>query len=246
MTMKLEIAAFNLESAIVAYQAGAHRIELCASPFGGGLTPSIGTMQIARQRINIPIFAMIRPREGDFCYTEDEFESMILDIESAKLAGMDGVVFGILNQDGSVDEQRTKLLVETASPMQITFHRAFDMAREFQEAMETIIRCGCHRILSSGGKQTAILGIQNLLSIKQKAEGRIEILPGSGINAENAKTFLKSGFNEIHLSAKINVNGKMKFRKQEPILGGQAFIPDYELQVPDSESIIKVLSEIKE
>ena len=141
--MLIEIAVFNLESAIAASNAGAQRIELCSAPAEGGLTPSAATMRLARKYVKIPIHIMIRPREGDFCYSEKEFEAMLLDIAAAKIAGMEGIVAGILNPDGSVDEERTAILVGAAAPMNVTFHRAFDMVSDQPEALETIISTGC-------------------------------------------------------------------------------------------------------
>ncbi len=240
--MIIEIAVFNLESAIISFNAGAQRIELCSAPAGGGLTPSDATMRLARKYLKIPIHVMIRPREGDFCYTEKEFETMLLDVEAAKVVGMEGVVAGILNADGSVDEARTALLVDTAAPMNVTFHRAFDMAKNHDEALEALINAGCKRILTSGGKQTAPLGIEKLASLVQKAGNRISIMPGSGINLSNIKNIAETtGAKELHLSARSFLPGKMKFKQAVVSMGGAFFIPDYELQVPDENAIKKIL-----
>ncbi len=242
--MIIEIAVFNLESAIIAYNAGAPRIELCSAPAGGGLTPSTATMRLARKYIKIPIHVMIRPREGDFCFTEKEFETMLLDVEAAKIVGMEGVVAGILNADGSVDEERTAFLVDIAAPMNVTFHRAFDMAKNHDEALEAIIKSGCKRILTSGGKQTAPLGIEKLADLVQKAGNRISIMPGSGINLSNIKHIAdKTGVKELHLSTRSFLPGKMKFKQALVSMGGNVSIPDYELQMPD-EKAIKMIIEI--
>ena len=240
--MIIEIAVFSLESAIVAFNAGAHRIELCSAPAEGGLTPSTATMRLARKYIKIPIHVMIRPREGDFCYTEKEFEAMLLDVAAAKIVGMEGVVAGNLNPDGTVDEERTAILVDTASPMNVTFHRAFDMVRDQDEALENIIYAGCTRVLTSGGKQTAPEGIENLAELIKKANDRIIIMPGSGINLKNIKEIAETtGAKEIHLSARTFIPGKMNFKQSRVTMSGTAKIPDYELQMPDEKLVKEIL-----
>jgi len=240
--MLIEIAVFNLESAIAACKAGANRIELCSSPAEGGLTPSAATMRLARKYVKIPIHVMIRPREGDFCYSEKEFEAMLLDIAAAKMVGMEGVVAGVLNPDGTVDEKRTAILVDAAYPMNVTFHRAFDMTRDQDLALEAIIYCGCARILTSGGQQTAPEGIEKLAELVKKAGDRISIMPGSGINLNNIKNITNiTGTKEIHLSSRTYVFGKMNFKKPMLTMGGTFTIPDYELQVPDERAIKEIV-----
>ncbi|MFZ4548661.1 MAG: copper homeostasis protein CutC [Bacteroidales bacterium] len=241
--MIIEVAVFSLESAIAAFIAGAHRIELCSAPAEGGLTPSAATIRLAKKYVNIPIHVMIRPREGDFCYSESEFETMLLDIAAAKIAGMNGIVAGILNSDGSVDNKRMKIIVDAAFPMNVTFHRAFDMSNNLNEALESIIEIGCERILSSGGEKTAELGITKITELIKQANKRISIMPGSGINAENCKHIATlTSAQEIHFSARTYVPGKMKFRKTSLTMGTSSPIPDYEIQQPDGMEISKVLS----
>lgn len=240
--MIIEIAVFNLESAIAAFNAGAHRIELCSAPAGGGLTPSAATMRLTRKYVKIPIHVMIRPREGDFCYSEKEFETMLLDIAAAKVVGMEGVVAGILNPDGTIDEERTAILVDAASPMNVTFLRAFDMVKDQDEALEAIIYAGCARILTSGGKQTAPEGIGKLAELIKKAGNRISIMPGSGININNIKQIAEvTGATELHLSARTFVPGKMMFRQPLVTMGGNVSIPDYDLQLPDETAIREIV-----
>ena len=240
--MIIEIAVFSLEAAIAAYQAGAHRIELCTAPAEGGLTPSAATMRLAKKYVKIPIHVMIRPREGDFCYSEKEFESMLLDIAAAKMVGMQGIVAGILNPDGSVDEKRTAILVDAAAPMNVTFHRAFDMVSDQEKALEAIIYAGCARILTSGGQQTAPLGIDKLTDLVRKASNRISIMPGSGVNISNVKQIAEvTGAKEIHLSARSFVPGKMNFKQPLVTMGGSVSIPDYDLQLPDKKMIHDIL-----
>jgi copper homeostasis protein len=241
-TMIIEIAVFNLESAIMAFEAGAHRIELCSSPAEGGLTPSAATMRLAVKYVKIPVHVMIRPREGDFCYSAKEFETMLLDVAAAKIAGMKGVVTGILNPDGTVDEDRMSVFVKAASPMNVTFHRAFDMVADQDKELETIIRSGCVRILTSGGKPTAPEGIDAISNIIIKANGRITIMPGSGVNMNNIRYLAEmSGATEMHLSARKLVSGKMNFRNSVVTMGGNVTIPDYDLQMPDQKMILEIV-----
>ena len=240
--MIIEIAVFSLEAAIAAFNAGAERIELCSAPAEGGLTPSAATMRLARKYVKIPIHVMIRPREGDFCYSAREFEAMLLDIAAAKMVGMEGIVAGVLNPDGSVDEKRTAILVDAAAPMNVTFHRAFDMTKDQDEALEAIIYAGCARILTSGGQQTAPQGIEKLAELVKKAGDRISIMPGSGVNLGNIKHIAEiTGAKEIHLSARSFVPGKMKFKQPLVTMGGTVTIPDYELQMPDEKTISDIL-----
>ena len=240
--MIIEIAVFSLEGAIEAYKAGAQRIELCIAPAEGGLTPSAATMRLAKKYVKIPIHVMIRPREGDFCYSEREFEAMLLDIAAAKMVGMEGIVAGILNPDGTVDEKRTAILVDAAAPMNVTFHRAYDMVSDQEAALEAIIYAGCARILTSGGQQTALQGIDKLADLVKKADDRISIMPGSGVNISNVKQIAEvTGAKEIHLSARSFVPGKMNFKQPLVTMGGSVSIPDYDLQLPDKNMIHDIL-----
>jgi len=240
--MLIEIAVFSLESAIAAFNSGAHRIELCSAPAEGGLTPSAATMRLARKYVKIPIHVMIRPREGDFCYSAKEFEAMRLDVAAAKIVGMEGIVAGVLNPDGTIDEKRTAILVDAASPMNVTFHRAFDMTKDQDKALEAIIYAGCARILTSGGRQTAPEGVEKLAELVKKAGDRISIMPGSGVNLINIKQIAENtGAREIHLSARSFVPGKMEFKQPLVTMGGTVSIPDYDLQLPDEKAIRDIL-----
>jgi copper homeostasis protein len=177
MRYLLEILAYSLEACIVAEKAGADRIELCDNPVGGGTTPSAGTIRQAILRAKIPVFPMIRPRGGDFLYSDAEFEAMREDIRICKQLGASGVVLGLLLADGSVDNIRTNLLVEEAYPLDVTFHRAFDQTSDPLQAMEDIIACGCTRILTSGQQLRAEEGSALIRSLVDKAADRIIIMP---------------------------------------------------------------------
>ncbi|MES2849600.1 MAG: copper homeostasis protein CutC [Bacteroidota bacterium] len=207
----LEIIGFNIESCRIAQSAGANRIELCDSPGEGGTTPSYGFIKAARKLLKIPLYVMIRPRGGDFLYTDAEFDIMKTDIKICKELGCDGVVIGILNPDGSVDKKRMAQLVEIAYPMAVTFHRAFDRCSNPFEALEHIIAIGCERILTSGQHKTAMEGAALISDLIKQADDRIIIMSGSGVNSSNIIELAeKTGATEFHTSARALVNSKME------------------------------------
>jgi copper homeostasis protein len=183
--IKIEVVAYHIEDAIKAADTGAHRIELCASPAEGGTTPSFGTISAVKEILSIPVHVMIRPRGGDFVYSEAEFESMKIDIEICKKLNIDGIVFGILTNESKVDVERCKILVELARPMTSNFHRAFDRCDEPYTAMDDIISCGFKRILSSGNAESAIDGCALLSELVKKAGNQLVIMPGGKVRKEN-------------------------------------------------------------
>ncbi len=208
----LEVIAFNIESCHIAQRAGADRIELCDNPGEGGTTPSFGFIKAARAAVNIQLFPIIRPRGGDFLYSDEEFEIMKDDVLLCKQLGCDGVVIGLLKADGTVDKERTAALVQLAYPMSVTFHRAFDRTANPFEAMEDIIACGCERILTSGQRPTVTEGAHMLKQLVDKAEDRIIIMPGSGVRSGNIEG-LKSqtGAMEFHSSARTTLPSSMSY-----------------------------------
>lgn len=209
----LEVIAFNANSCVIAENAGAHRIELCDNPMAGGTTPSYGTIKLARRLTRLPLYPIIRPRDGDFLYSNIEFETMLADVKLCKQLGCDGVVLGLLDADGNIDKQRTALLVEAAYPMGATFHRAFDRCRNPFEALEDIIDCGCERILTSGQQTTATDGAALIASLVQKAQERIIVMPGSGIRAANIREIAtRTGAREFHSSARSLSASGMKYK----------------------------------
>ncbi len=208
----LEIAVFNIESAIAAEKAGADRIELCENPFDGGTTPSYGTLKTIRERIRIPIFPIIRPRGGDFLYSDTEFEVMKADLQMVKELGFSGAVIGLLHKDGTIDTERTKELVHIASNMQLTFHRAFDRCKNPLQALEDIIQTGCARILTSGQKPNVNDAKDLIKTLVEKTANRIIILPGSGVRSEGLpKLVSETGANEFHSSARTELPSNMDF-----------------------------------
>ncbi|MBX2962157.1 MAG: copper homeostasis protein CutC [Cyclobacteriaceae bacterium] len=203
MSIAVEIVVYNIESAMNAQKGGADRIELCDNPAEGGTTPSLGVIEIVRQAVSMDVFAMIRPRGGDFVYSAYEYHAMKRDIEMCKRASMDGVVLGILKPDGTLDKDRCRKLIDAARPMKVTCHRAFDVTRDPFEALEDCIEAGFDRILTSGQAETASEGLNLIKELVVKAGNRISIMPGSRIHEGNAKQVIEStGAKEIHFSAK--------------------------------------------
>lgn len=210
--INLEIAVFNIASAIKAQHAGADRIELCENPFDGGTTPSYGTLTTIRQYVSIPIFVIIRPKGGDFYFDDVAFEVMQQDVKLCKELGFEGVVIGLLHKNGSVDVDRTKRLVEMAYPLEVTFHRAFDRAKEPLQAMEDIIAAGCQRILTSGQVPNAPYGKSLIKELVQQADDRIIIMPGSGVRSNNIISLIDfTGVTEVHSSARKMDKTEMLF-----------------------------------
>lgn len=229
----------------MAARLGVDRVELCASPAEGGVTPSLATIERVAEIDNLDLSVMIRPRGGDFLYSDDEFETMLLDIERARTAGATGVVFGILTADGRVDVERTRRLVEAAKGMETTFHRAVDMANDYEQAVEDIIAAGCKRILTSGSYDKAIDGIGNIAKAVEISRGRIEIMAGSGVVAANAKALADVGVDALHFSAKRMVAGGMEYRNPRISMGGSAAVDEYALRVVDENEVNEILNLIR-
>jgi copper homeostasis protein len=202
----LEVCVDSVESAIAAQEGGAARVELCDNLIEGGTTPSAGIIEVARQHLRIGLHVMIRPRGGDFCYSDVEFEVMKKDILIAKQLDADGVVFGLLKRDHTVDLERTRYLVQLARPLRVTFHRAFDLATDSFRALEDIISLGIERILTSGRAKTALAGLPLITRLVQAAAGRVIIMPGSGVTPQNVRTILAaSGAAEIHAGSAVSI-----------------------------------------
>lgn len=199
--MLLEICANSYQSAKNAQIAGAQRIELCSELSIGGITPSYGFIKQVISDLDVETFVLIRPRSGNFCYSEEEFEIIKKDIQICKALGCHGIVTGVLKPDNTIDINRTRDLIELSKPLAFTFHRAFDMVPNPKVALDQLIELGADRILTSGQHSKAIDGLETLIELRQHAQNRIIILVGSGINSENAKTFKEEGFEEIHASA---------------------------------------------
>ncbi|HSN50749.1 MAG TPA: copper homeostasis protein CutC [Bacteroidales bacterium] len=238
--MLLEACVNSAISALEAQKGGADRVELCENMADGGCTPSAGTIMTAKKYLGIPLFVMIRPRGGDFLYSDLEFEIMKKDLLLAKELGADGVVFGILQEDGRIDSERMSELNEMARPMSTTCHRAFDMTRDPFEAVEDLILIGLDRILTSGQSDSAVDGGLLIRRLIEKAMNRIIIMPGHGIKEYNIMEAINStGANEFHLYLPGLVTSKMKFVR-DYIKMGSAGLPEYLTTVVDSEKVRSV------
>jgi len=239
----LEICSNSLQSAINAQQAGAHRVELCENLEQGGTTPSYGLLTLARKNLSIKINVLIRPRPGDFLYSDLEFDIIKEDIKMCKQLGVDGIVCGILLANGDVDLVRTKALVELAKPMSFTFHRAFDFTNDPFKALEDVISTGADRILTSGQQPTAIQGEHLIRELVRLSNNRIIIMPGSGVNADNIEYLLETGATEFHMSGTESIESKMTFRKFGMTLGNPE--TDYKILESNIDKIKMVLTLLK-
>lgn len=216
----LEICADSVESAIAAERGGAHRVELCSSLLEGGVTPSAGLISMVRSRIGIDLCVMIRPRGGDFCYSDDEFETMEQDVLTAKQLGAQAIVFGILREDGEIDVSRTGRLIEVARPLKTTFHRAFDMSRDLSRSLTDVIAAGADRVLTSGGQQNVEDGMEEIARLVQAAGRQIVVMAGGGITESNAdRVIRRTGVCEIHASVRAHVPSPMRHRNERISMG---------------------------
>lgn len=243
-TIKFEVCANSVESCLAAQAGSAHRVELCAGIPEGGTTPSYGDMLMARELLkDTKLHVIIRPRGGDFLYSPLEQQIMLHDIESARRLGADGVVFGCLTPDGEVDIPLTRRLVEASQGMSITFHRAFDVCRNPQKALEEIIGLGCHRILTSGQQPTAEQGIPLLKTLQQQADGRIILLAGCGVNEQNIRRIAtETGIREFHFSAREQVESRMCYRNEAVSMGGTVRIEEYSRPITTEQRVRQTIA----
>lgn len=235
----LEVCANSIASALAAQEGGAIRVELCDNLYAGGTTPSPGQITVARKLLNIKLYILIRPRGADFLYSDVEFESMIADVQYCIAAGCDGIVTGILNADGTVDKARNSILVKMAKKagLGVTFHRAFDMCADYFQALEDVIELGFERILTSGGKSTAVEGARTIADLVKQANGRIAIMAGSGLTEINAADLvLFTGVTEIHGTLQSRVQSKMQFANDHIVMGS-TFGDEYAVDVTDAERV---------
>ena len=243
---KIEICANSVESAVKAQEGGAYRVELCAGIPEGGTTPSFGDIRMARQLLQkTKLHVIIRPRGGDFLYSKLELDIMLHDIKVARQLGADGVVFGCLTAEGNVDVQAMKMLMNAVGDMSVTFHRAFDMCKNPQEALEQIIALGCNRILTSGQEPNAVKGIPLLKELVKQADGRIIIMPGCGVNPSNILQIAEeTGASEFHFSGRSTYESGMIYRNPKVSMGGTVKIEEYEKDVTNPDIVKAALAEL--
>jgi copper homeostasis protein len=236
--MKIEICVDTLASVAVCAAAGADRIELCAGLVEGGTTPSLGFLRAARKVFPGRIMAMVRPRAGDFHYDDAEFAQMLDEIDLFRREGADGVVFGILEADGRIDQTRSREFVARAAGMNLTFHRAFDVTPSLTKSLETLIALGVPRVLTSGGQPDVYQGSAAIAALHQQAAGRITILPGGGVKPERVTELVRAtGVTEVHLSARSSVPSPMRYRRPDIPMGATAVPGEYERKTASADLI---------
>lgn len=240
--MLIEVCVDSVESALAAEKGGAGRVELCCALLEGGLTPSEGVIALAREKLSLDLNVIIRPRGGDFLYTDSEHEVMLRDIDAAKRLGADGVVLGVLTADGEVDVARTRALVERARPLSVTFHRAFDMSRDPYASLEILVGLGIDRLLTSGQEESVMAGLDLLRELVVRADDRIVIVPGGNIHEKNVEKIAKqTGARELHVTGFVDVDGGMRFRNPRVYMGGLLRPPEYTRAVTSPDKIATIV-----
>lgn len=238
----LEVCIDSVQSALAAQTGGASRVELCDNLLVGGTTPSYGMIKQVRRAVTIGLHVLIRPRGGDFCYSETELAVMLEDIQMAKELGADGIVLGVLRPDGQIDKEAAGTLIAAARPLRITWHRAFDLAKDPQQALADIIELGCEYLLTSGQEQTAIAGKALIARLAQQAAGQIVIMPGGGVNESNiAELRLATGVNEFHSSGRLALPSLMQWQRPNLYMGAWQK-SEYELAFVSSERVAAMLA----
>jgi copper homeostasis protein len=226
MTVLVEACVDSVDGALAAERAGALRVELCANLGEGGTTPSAGMVRAVVHRVSIPVFAMVRPRGGDFLYTADEIDVMLRDVEGVKSCGVHGIVSGALHPHGAVDDDGTSALIEAAYPLPFTFHRALDGTRDLEESLDALMALGARRVLTSGGAATAAEGIEGIARLVQRAGDRLVVMAGGGVRRHNVAAIVAgTGVREVHLRAPVRVESRMTHRARPLTIAGPN-VPD--------------------
>lgn len=238
----LEVCAGSLNSALAAQEGGAYRVELCDNLYEGGTTPSIGVIELARMKLNIKLHVIIRPRGGDFLYSDLEFAIIKRDIQRCKDSGVDGIVIGFLTPDGAIDIGRTTEIVTLARPLAVTFHRAFDMSRDPFEALEDLKKTGVDRILTSGQQDSVVDAVPLIQRLIRQAGESLIIMPGGGLNEDNIGNFaLKVRAAEYHATLRSRIESPMTFRRKGVHMGGLPEIPEFSFKETDPEKVRKFI-----
>ena len=234
----LEICIDSVASAIAAEQGGAARVELCQNLFEGGTTPSVGTVYQTLERVGIKVNAIIRPRGGDFLYSDDEFAVMQHDIITLKEMGVNGVVIGMLNADGTIDVERSSRLIELARPLEVTYHRAFDVTADPFRSLDDIIGLSAERLLTSGQEPSVLEGVELIAELVRRAGDDIIIMPGAGITEKNLPRIMReTGAKEFHVTGSAPVQSTMEFRNERCFMGKALYPPEFSLRVTDAGKI---------
>lgn len=233
---QLEVCCYSTECALIAQQNGADRIELCAAPKEGGLTPSLGVLKSARDKVSIPVHPIIRPRGGDFCYTDNEFSAILDDIHTVKALGFPGLVTGVLNEEGEIDMPRMHLLMAAADGLAVTFHRAFDMCADPLESFDKLDFLGVARILTSGQQASAEKGLTLITELNARAATPI-IMSGAGVRGTNLQQFLEAGVREVHSSAGAWSPSPMRYRNPGLSMSADVDADEYARYGVDGEAV---------
>jgi copper homeostasis protein len=243
----VEACVDSVESAVAAEKGGADRVELCCALLEGGLTPSAGAIELARKRLRIGLQVMIRPRGGDFLYTEAEYDVMRRDVDTARELGADGVVIGLLTPSGELDVERTRELVERARPLSVTFHRAFDMTRDPFAALDALASLGIDRVLTSGQEESALEGLELLEELVARAGDRIVVLVCGNLTEKNiARVARETGAKELHVTGFADVESGMRFRNPRVYMGGLLRPPEYSRSITSADRIAALVRGIRD
>ncbi|MEK7723795.1 MAG: copper homeostasis protein CutC [Acidobacteriota bacterium] len=242
----VEVCVDSVESALAAELGGADRVELCDNLMEGGTTPSFASIEIARQRLKIGLHVIIRPRGGDFLYSDLEFEIMKRDIEIAKQIGVDGVVIGILDEYGSIDIARNRELIQLAKPLSVTFHRAFDVTANAQKSLNSLIDLGFERVLTSGQEATAFEGLETIAELVKTADEKIIVMACGSLNERNVRKFVeKTNVKEVHLTGFTKVQSQMKFRNERVFMGGTLRPPEFDRNITSSQILESICNRLQ-
>jgi len=240
---RLEVCVDSVQSAVNAASGGASRLELCSNLTEGGTTPSLGMLRTVKKAVNIPVHAMVRPRGGDFLYSDSELEVMKEDIRLLKENGVDGVVFGVLTANGDIDVEKTKELLELSRPLPVTFHRAFDVTRDLDGSLDVLMDLGIERVLTSGGDGTVLEGLPVLEGLVRRGGDKILVVPGGGITERNLGRILTGcGASEFHCSARCTVASHMDFRKTHIGMGASFGPSEYCIKIADKDRVAALLA----
>jgi copper homeostasis protein len=242
----VEVAVDDRRGAVAAAAAGADRLELCQSLREGGLTPSSGLVATVRAAVTVPIVAMVRPRAGDFLYEPGEFATMLADVAHLRRSGVDGIVTGVLTAAGLVDRDRLRELLAAAAPLPVTFHRAVDLCADPEAALDTLLELGVERLLTSGQAAAAPLGAARIRSLVQRAAGRLTVIAGAGVRADNVRQLVAAtGVREVHLSASTWLPSGMTFVRRDVAMGNSAPVDEYAVRTTDGAQVARTIAALR-